>query len=381
MACGDPAVICVDGVFIFPFHTGRGSYDPVDIPITGLGLQNLPAGPAHVTLAIHTWGYPDSNFNWHYDGWFLRQDFELRYESRDDTHLLGVTKYPTHGKIENLAQAQTGYYNPNAYWTPPAPGPPPPPPPGADPGATYGQDPATLVPPDHTVYVNRPYHYADLKIYDLMGVNRTGDNLAPDPDNVGAFLDPYDIANNPITFLYDDQDADGSNLANMDWEPDGENVRNQQVSLMSANKEGARGIRKIARNIPSWREIGIYSGWDSVGGSNVTDVSEDNVAGHAKNEVERYGRPPNFFKLYLHIEPVEGTPVFGEIGWKPQPFRDFNIGDRIKARCRKGYMDSGLLVGRIMNMKVGQADMSGNVQVELDCVPHTTDVTEIGIVE
>jgi hypothetical protein len=212
--------------------------------------------------------------------------------------------------------------------------------------------------PISTRYGRRPYHYADLNTYDSMGTDRTA----------------------TLTFLYDDTDPDASNLRDFDWEPDGENTRNQQVSLMSSSDAEKRGIRKIARNITSWQEIGIYSGWDSISGANVEDVSEDNVAGHAQAEVERYGRPPNYFKAYLRLEPADGTPTAGNPGHQPQFGRDFFLGDRAMFRARKGYMDSGLLEGRIIGVKLVQADQSNNVSVELDCVPHVSPTSEISVV-
>jgi hypothetical protein len=33
-----------------------------------------------------------------------------------------------------------------------------------------------------------------------------------------------------------------------------------------------------------------------------------------------------------------------------------------------------------MSFKVGQADADNNVTVELDCVPHVSDLSEIGVV-
>jgi hypothetical protein len=49
-------------------------------------------------------------------------------------------------------------------------------------------------------------------------------------------------------------------------------------------------------------------------------------------------------------------------------------------RARKGYMDSGLLEGRIIGVKLVQADQSNNVAVELDCVPHVSPTSEISVV-
>lgn len=434
MTCA-PATLYHDSAsdFVFPVYGGHGSsYTPVDIPIRGCGLGGglamLPQGPALVTIPIRTFGHPDADLNWVDSGWWLRQDIQVRYASRDENWLYGVTKYPSKGKLDAGQPFNTGYYNPNAYWTPPPDNPGEPPPPGADPTAEVGQDPETVDPPDENHYVNRPYKYATLRVYDFMGVNRTGYDLSEgrlhgsledrpaandgnegwyytatdedktyrstgdewvevtdeDPDH-GVYLDPALEGVFPLTLVYDDQDPDGSNLANGDWEPDGEQVKNQQVALVSSYKEHVRGIRKIARNIQSWREIGVYSSWDGIGGSNAEDASEDNIAGHAMMEVQRYGRVPNFLKLYLPIEAREDTPERGTdeepaFLWKPRPLRDFGLGDRVLARVRKGYMDTGLQVVRIMGMTIRQLDANNNVQWEIECVPHVTELGEISVV-
>lgn len=385
-----PGVVKVDGDFIFPFHKHGDPYTPVNIPITGCGLACLNPDGGKVQLDIRGWGYPDSDFKWHYDGWWVSQEYTVLYTGRDDTHILGVTRYPSHGKIDNLVEGLTGYYNPNAYWTPPADYPDQPPPPGGDPEATPGQDPETLDPPVTHVYENKPYHYADLKTYDYMGVNRTGLDMDPiydpdDPETLTGYGDPYDSDVPVVKFVYDDQDPEGSTLANVDWEPDGESVSNQAVRLMTAWKEGARGIRKIARNRNARKEIGVYSNWDSVAGANVRDVSEQNVEAHAISQVQAYGRPPNHFTLHLKKEPATGTPERGSgedpaIGWQPQPFRDFGIGDRVLVRYRQGYIDTGEIPVRIMHMKVAQADADNNVQVTLDVVPATGDLAEVEVV-
>jgi hypothetical protein len=290
------------------------------------------------------------------------------YADRDDTHIIGITGYIASGKLYDGDAIVTGYYNPNAYWTPTTTGDTPPP--GGDPSATVGQDPTTLVPPAHNPWTNRPYHYADLKVYDQMGKNRTGGDL---PD------DPYDSDDHPVTFLYDDQDPVNSNLSAVEWAPDGDSTRNQQVSLFAANTEKQRGKRAIARNVNSWREIGVYSDWDSVSGQNSQAVSKENLGGHAKNIVERYGRVPNFFTLTLPLEPASAWPEFGAIDHHPQPFRDFGLGDRIKVRMRMGYIDSGLINMRIMKMTIEQADADNNVNVKLECVPHMTETDEISV--
>jgi hypothetical protein len=212
--------------------------------------------------------------------------------------------------------------------------------------------------PIETMYGKRPYHYATMEIHDFMGTDRSAS----------------------LTFLYDEQNPGATNLRQFDWEPDGENCRNQVVALMSSSDSAQRGLRKIGRNINSWEEVGIYSGWNSISGANVKDVSEDNLEGHAQNEVERYGRAPNHFKIYLKTESAFGSPTSGSPDHQPQPFRDFFLGDIITARGRKGYMDSGNLLGRIMSIKISQADAANNVNVDLECVPHMTDVSEISVV-
>jgi hypothetical protein len=368
-----------DGEFVFPATShpdGWYSEDPVTLDVkeasTGGALANLGPGPGYFNVNVHPLWYR------HPMTWGVAFDVsKLHYTSRDDSHIYGVTGYPSRGKIHDNAEIYTAYYDPNAYWTPAVLGDTPPP--GADPTATVGQDPTTLDPPFYNPYGNKPYHYATLKIYDQMGVNRTGEDLIPDPDNEDEFLDPYDEANNPISFLYDDQDPINTNLSDFEWSPDGDNTRNQQVSLFAANTENKRGIRAIARNLNSWKEVGVYSDWDSVDGQNVVDASKQNVGGHAQNIVERYGRAPNFFKIYLLLEPAGGWPEYGETVWKPQPYRDFRLGDRVKVRMRQGYLDSGEIVARIMKMSIQQADPDNNVVVQLDCVPHMTDIEEIAV--
>lgn len=374
----DRGTLLADGTFIFPntrFPPYRWSSQPpvtLQVRTAGWGgaLANLGPGPGAFNVALDPlWGTnPDSwGLSWGVD--------TLYYTSRDDTHIFGVQGYSASARLRDGREISTGYYNPDAYWTPPTVGAAPPP--GADPSASVGQDPATLAPPTYNPYANKPYHYADLKIYDQMGKNRTGDDLAENPADPGSFDDPYDSGDNPLTFLYDDQDPAHSNLSGFDWEPDGDQVHNQRVTLQSANTEEKRSIRAIARNRTSWGEIGVYSNWDSQGGENVVDVSPDNLKGQAIIDVETYGRPPSFCKLYLQLEPADAYPVFGASGYHPQPWRDFDLGDRVKVRARKGYMDTGLQVMRIMGIKVSQADAAGNVTVEVDCVPHMTDVAEI----
>lgn len=388
MSC-DPGVVKVDGPFVFPFHSKGTPYDPVDVPIHACGLQNLDPAGGKIALTIRPWGVPDENFVWHYNDWWVGRTYTVSYTGRDETHILGVTRYPSHGRCEDFAVGETGYYNPNAYWTPPAPGDPPPV--GGDPDAGVGQDPATLDPPTSHLFRNRPYRYATMKTYDLMGVNRTGLDLAPiydpdDPETLTGYGDPYDDAHAVLKFVYDDQDPDGSTVKDIDWEPDGENVRNQSVALFSANQEGARQIRKIGRNVHSRKQIGTYGAWDPIGfGGDVTDVSEQNVAAHAQADVEAYGWPPNHFTIYLLLEPADGTPARGDgpepaAGWLPQYRRDFKHGDRVIARMRKGYIDTGEIPVRIMHVKVAQADASNNVQVTIDVVPVVGDLFEVEVI-
>lgn len=385
MTC-TPGTLFNVGDFIFPVHNHGDPYTPVDIPIEGCGLGDglamlSPAGGS-ISVPVRVWGIPDADFNWSYTGWWIAQDYTLHYSGRTDTHIVGVTRYPSKGKIDDHSLISTGYYNPNAYWTPAVSGDPPPP--GGDPAATPTSDPTTLNPPASVLFTNRPYKYAVLKTYDFMGVNRTGIDLYEKPDHAGEYFDPYDSANHVLKLVYDDQGE--STVKDIDFEPDGENVRNQQVSLFSAVKEGARSIRKIGRNRNSRKEIGVFSDWEAIGGGDVTDVSEDNVAGHAAAAVESYGRPPNHFTVYLHLEPAQGTPARGDgeepaAGWLPQYRRDFKQGDRVIARMRKGFIDTGEIPVRIMHIKVAQADANNNVQVTLDVVPATGDLSEVEVVD
>jgi hypothetical protein len=369
------------GGFVFPTRKVPNIGTPVTIPIKpnghGGGLANVPPGPGSLSVPTRTPWYAGDIFDDPFDSshkssgknvWAGHQESYPTFTHRDDTHIYGVQNYVSGGKLDNSDPIYSAYFNPNAYWTPAFPGDTPPA--GADPFAAEGAVVDALVPPYYNPMGNKPYHYATMKIYDMMGKNRTGADL---PD------DPYDEANHPITLLYDDQDRVNTNLANAEWDPDGDSTRNQQVSLFSAQKENQRGIRAIARNFNSWKDIGVYSDWDSVNGQNVQFVSKQNVGGHAQNLVERYGRPPNHFTLTLALEPADQHPAFGEILWKPQPLRDFDLGDRINVRVRMGVIDSGLTVMRIMKMSIKQADSDGNVTVDLEVTPHMSEVDEISV--
>lgn len=294
-------VVNVDGAFTFPNSAIGLGQTPADIPVNPGALAALPPHGELVAGII--------------DGTMIHRDYNLRYTSRTDTEIQGVTGYPALGDFDD-------------------------------------GDPIT------TRYGRRPYHYADFNTYDFMG------------DDLTASL----------TFLYDDQDPAASNLRDFDWEPDGDNCRNQNVALMTSSDADKRGIRKIARNVTSWREIGVRSTWDSISGANVVDVSEENVAGHAQAEVERYGRPANYFKAYLKTEPASGTPADpDDPDHIPQYGRDFGLGDRVMARGRKGNMDSSLIAGRIMAVELTQLDSANNVQANLDCVPHQAADGEVTV--
>lgn len=218
----------------------------------------------------------------------------------------------------------------------------------------------------------RPYRYVRLNTYDFMGSNRTGAPIDISPTEV----DPP-VGDVIVSFLYDDTDPFGTNCRDFEWNPDGDSCANQDVGVMTSNDPDSRGLRAICRNVNSWLHAGIYSKWDSVGGANVGDVSQSNLTGHSAAEVERYGRPPNFFKPYLRTEPAEGLPAVGEWGGRPMFLRDFFLGDRVLARYRQGYLDTGVMIGRIMKVTIGQADAAGNVNIDLDCVPHVVDLDEV----
>ena len=316
-----PVTVTVVGPYTFPNSPRGTGQTPATIPIDPGGLALAASGTLRAGII---------------DGTGIHRRYTLTYTGRTDTSITGVTGYPAQGQFLD-----------------------------ADPITTFGGA--------------KPYHYADLLCYDQIGINRTGMDLSPDPDNPGEFLDPVIPGTGELHLLYDDQNLLGMNLKSFNWEPDGENCRNQMVSLVSSGDPSKRGIRKIARNINSWLEIGVYSGWDSISGANIKDISADNLEGHAKNEVERYGRPPSFFKVELKTEPADGTPEAGTFGHQPQWIRDFYMGDRITARGRQGYMDSGDIVARIMQVTISQLDADNNVKVELDCVPHMTDVSEISV--
>jgi hypothetical protein len=120
MTC-TPYQVLADGTTTFPTRAPHTAGTPIDIPIQGCGLMNLDPGGGKATINYQEWGYLDSDLRWHSSGWGLFDTDEVKYAGCDDTHMLGVTYYPSHGRILDGNGITTPYYNPNAYWTPPDP--------------------------------------------------------------------------------------------------------------------------------------------------------------------------------------------------------------------------------------------------------------------
>jgi hypothetical protein len=219
----------------------------------------------------------------------------------------------------------------------------------------------------------KPYKYARLHTWDFQGVNRTGVDLSPIPETSPVeYYDPYDPANEVMEFIYDDQTDGVTNCAGITWDPDGDAVKNNYTGLVASNNEDERGKLAQSRALNSWINIGIWQGWEAVSGANNSDVSMDNLAGLTRAAVEKYGRPPNHFKITLHTMDVDNSQA-----WHPRYGIDFDLGDRIRAKLVEGYINTGWLVGRIMSVKVQQADQAGNTVTEIDCVAHSVGDAEI----
>ena len=146
------------------------------------------------------------------------------------------------------------------------------------------------------------------------------------------------------------------NAENVTHEPDGATVRNYMVVVYPGGERSRTddAHRALAHDEASWREIGIYGGWESATQEDTADV----LAEKAKAYVKAYGSPPDFFSVTPRID-AAGVPQYAH---------DYFVGDLIRAQARKGNSEVNLL-GRIMSATVQQVDAAGNTRVALECVP------------
>lgn len=164
-------------------------------------------------------------------------------------------------------------------------------------------------------------------------------------------------------------DATPNNLADFDWDPGGDVVRNE-VTVVTQGTDTAPGHRVFGHDLGSWRDIGIYADWQNPEGGNSEAVTDAALQDLANDIVAAYSRPPNFFTLQTRIENARGGLVVPRYGI------DYFIGDEVMAIVAKhGMAFSG--VARITKVTVRQVDSAGNVQTDIEVTPKVTSQSSI----
>jgi hypothetical protein len=156
------------------------------------------------------------------------------------------------------------------------------------------------------------------------------------------------------------------NLEDFTYQPDGDAMRNWAVVY----PEGR--TTSTWKNERSWRQYGIYDEWVQNDAKRTGDAVRDAIA---KGVLYAYSYPPDYFQ----IEPApEGSvrPSGARVEQTYRFYRDFIVGDYIRAVARKGYMDEDL-VGRIEKVTLSQQDAQDTTKTLLDCAPENRPDTEM----
>lgn len=123
-----------------------------------------------------------------------------------------------------------------------------------------------------------------------------------------------------------------NNLENMEWEPDGDAVKNWAIEVAPGGPSTKEDTGRIAaaHKDGSFTRIGIYENWESSNNKDTQQVLQTK----ANAWVAAYGTPPDLVTLTLRPE------RYGTRGQAESPYKymtDFQIGDVMRAVGRKGY--------------------------------------------
>lgn len=152
----------------------------------------------------------------------------------------------------------------------------------------------------------------------------------------------------------------GRDNAEVTWEQGGDQVVNYVVAVGGDDNT----LRKFARNVTSWEEVGIYQAWDA-GASNDADVLEY----RAHSTVKAYSRAPNYFTVAPRNDPPTARFAY-------RYMQDFEVGDAVLVAAKR----SGVFfeeTGRITKVTLTLDEDSGLVQQALEVVPDVADDSEI----
>lgn len=126
--------------------------------------------------------------------------------------------------------------------------------------------------------------------------------------------------------------------------------------------------RRLARDVGSWLEVGIYEDWTSESNSTLRSSDEGPFLQEvADATIENYGGPPETLSLDLAPEEQEGVPKY---------LTDFLVGDRIAVDVRRGWFAfSG--PARIVAVTLTQRQ-GGGTETSVEVVPVVTKTATEG---
>ena len=139
-------------------------------------------------------------------------------------------------------------------------------------------------------------------------------------------------------------------------EPDGDVMRNYWVQVYPGGERSRddEARKALFHDEASWVEYGIMGGWESSGQPD----TQKSLAAKAEAWVRAYKIPPTFVTVTPAID-RPGVPVY---------MQDFECGDRITVRAKKGFRSLNMQA-RVIRVTVRQVDPVGNTRSELECVP------------
>lgn len=157
------------------------------------------------------------------------------------------------------------------------------------------------------------------------------------------------------------------NAENVIWEPDGTSVRNFWVQVYPGGDRSSTDDQRRARvlNGDSINAYGMMMGWESSGQKD----AYKSLVQKAKAWVRAYAFPPDYFTVVPGPDKA-GTPKYRD---------DYNVGDTILARGKKGYVQKEI-EGRIIQATLSQVNANSQTKVDLSCVP-TVGTSEVIVLD
>ena len=148
------------------------------------------------------------------------------------------------------------------------------------------------------------------------------------------------------------------------FQPDGLKVCNYAVVVTPGGEDSPADDmhRRLTQDVDSMIDYGIMERWESSG---VDDAQPLILQEKADQIVEAYGKLPEYVTVVPVAERQQGIAGAGE------PYRwmdDFEVGDRIQAACRQGYLEKHV-DARVMRVTVSDKGHATPVRTAIDLAP------------